>query len=88
MAWIIRLDSIYLDIKKNPHLQVSGLKTAKTKLKIPRIKRNKENLKQLLKMCIEREAKVSAANKHGGVIDRMIDRQKLFKFDLPAHPLP
>lgn len=50
-----KLMEIYKDIALNPNKQVSGLKRAKTKFKIPRIKRNKDELSGLLVDVVAQE---------------------------------
>jgi hypothetical protein len=50
-----RLVDMYKDIAANPDKQVSGLKKAKTRYKIPRIKHNKDELSRLLLDVVTQE---------------------------------
>lgn len=72
---------IYKDIKKHPQKQVSGLRSAQTQFKIPRINRNIENLKHLLNGCVEYEAKTMRLDKMTRMQNKKADEARLFKFD-------
>lgn len=76
-----RLDSIYADIKMNPQLQVSGLKSAHTRFKIPRIKRNKVQLTELLEACIEHNKNHDTLTRNLKIQNKITAEKQLFKFD-------
>ena len=50
-----RLMKVYDDIQNNKHKQKSGLRKARTQFKIPRIKRNKKFLTNIILSCIGQE---------------------------------
>lgn len=47
-----KLNTVYSDIQKHRDEQKSGLRKAKTAFKIPRIKRNKEQVEKIILNCL------------------------------------